>query len=140
MSEAKVSTAVSGLTSQHRMVIDTTHSDAANSSAARAESFPVGSGRRLVRDICASIALVEHVVDDRGAGGGQPDAEIAEEECIPGRHARYRQQRAHDGGEHDEHDDARLRQFVKLRQSGAAAAATMGSGVANGALPSGRGV
>jgi hypothetical protein len=55
MSEAKVRTAVSVLTSNTRIVIDRTHSAPANSSAARGDIFPVGSGRRFVRDICESM-------------------------------------------------------------------------------------
>jgi len=47
--------AVSVLTSNTSMLIDRTHNTPANSSAARDDIFPVGSGRRLVRDICESM-------------------------------------------------------------------------------------
>ncbi len=50
-----MSIAVSGFTSSHSISIDTMHSTKAKVSAARADILPVGSGRRLVRDICASM-------------------------------------------------------------------------------------
>ena len=50
-----MSTAVSTFTSNTRIVIDATHNTPAKISAARADSLPVGSGRRFVRDICASM-------------------------------------------------------------------------------------
>ena len=130
MSEANVSTAVSVLTSNTRM----RH----RQHAQHAREHQRGARRHLARGQRPALgarhlrvdALVEHVIDDRGAGGRESDSEVAEHQRIERRQAGHRQQRAHDGREHDEHDDARLGQLVEAAPARVVAAATMGSGVA----------
>ena len=131
-----MSTAVSALTSNTRMDIDNTHSTPANISAARDDIFPGGQRPALGARHLRVDALVEHVIDHGGAGRGEADAEIAEHQRIERRQARHGQQRAHDGREHDEHDDARLGQLVEAAPARGGGCRTMGSGVAKtGRLP-----
>ena len=71
-------------------------------------------------------APVEHVVDCGRRGGGEADAEIAEDQRVERRHAGRRQQRADDRGEHEQRNDPRLGEFEIV--------APMGCGERRGAV------
>ncbi len=58
------------------------------------------------------LARIEHVVDGRRCGSGHADTEVAEQQHIPGHHARRRgrEEHTHHGGEHDQRHDFQLAQ------------------------------
>src|SRR5882762_4308259 len=56
-------------------------------------------------------ASVKHMIDGRGAAGGERDTEISPQQSVERRPARTREQRPHDCRECNERDDLRLRQF-----------------------------
>ena len=87
MSDRKVSAAVSRFTRKARIAIELTPSTAANTSALRSVSSPVGSGRARVRAICSSMrrsstwlmvaaqaaaSAMPRLPHTSGSSGGQP--------------------------------------------------------------------
>ena len=102
--------------------VDQQHEDApstartstnANNSAERGDILPVGSGRRLVRDICASMRSSSTWLITAALAAARPTPRLPKMSASSGGKPGHGQQRAHDGREHDEHDDARLGQLVE---------------------------
>jgi hypothetical protein len=59
-------------------------------------------------------ALIDQMIDCRGRGRRQPDADRAGDQRPQRHHARHREEHADDRGEHDQRDDARFGQFEVL--------------------------
>jgi hypothetical protein len=57
-------------------------------------------------------ALIDDLVDDGARRRGEPDAETAEDQDIPGDHPGRRQKHANDGSKYQQLNDARLGQRV----------------------------